>query len=535
MEQLGPSDKPYKRMLLWDKRFQSRQKQAYGSEDVRHTTASDSEDPIESFLTYKLDRLDPPQYTYRALLDFLNRARLVDLTTNIPPTERNILVDDRRDLTDTLSTRNWDKYVSYPPEGESRSLNLLNERELYVKLCEKRAENGAERRTIFITNMTPSCALALVATASILQTNIVRDFLRRYISYRSFWGVTAPFGFGMEFHLSYFALRKGNPRACDPRGMRRRICRSLLFAPKYPLLSDDECIHEVQTSFLVTGVDEWFWTAYCCTETYFGETKDTAQGYFTAGLDPSSGGASLLKYPVWNPREYFLGVLRRRIKQAMKEWSSVVFTVEKRLAIHDEYVFGETLSSILYTEDDDFSSTKEFSWTTQVLWMLHNSLTQTIESWESFESIHRRYFDVREQSLQAPWETYLVSIDKDVTELKLLRRALQQKIEMFDNIRRSFQSATALGEARIVTTQGKSITMLTMVTIVYLPLSLVTTAFSMTVLPKGASLKHYFILLSTFTTATLSVVFSLNKLRTMWEKRKARRTVASQNVKIYEA
>jgi hypothetical protein len=140
----------------------------------------------------------------------------------------------------------------------------------------------------------------------------------------------------MEFHLSYFVLRKGNVDTSDSRRIRKRIRSPDQFIPKYPLLDADECIHEVQISFLLTGIDEWFWTAYCCVETYFGDTGDTAQGYFTRNpqLDAPTGGASPLKRPIWNPREYLLRVLRCRIKQVMKEWSSIVFVVEKRLGIH---------------------------------------------------------------------------------------------------------------------------------------------------------------------------------------------------------
>jgi hypothetical protein len=134
--------------------------------------------------------------------------------------------------------------------------------------------------------------------------------------------------------LPYFILRKGSSRVYDLRGIRRRICRSREFKYRYPLLNEDECIHEVQTSFLVTGVDEWFWTAYCFTEPYPGGIEDTAQSYYAGKLDGSSGGATPLKLPIWNPREYFLRVLRPRIKQARKEWSGVVFAIEKRLAIH---------------------------------------------------------------------------------------------------------------------------------------------------------------------------------------------------------
>jgi hypothetical protein len=122
------------RMLLWDDRLQSRRKQAYPREDEKHSSAQDPEEIIDSFFGHKLDRLDPPQYSCRALMDFLRKAKWVNLTTNIPPTERNILVDDRKDVTDV---RNWDTYSSYPPPGESQNVSLLNERELYLKLGEK--------------------------------------------------------------------------------------------------------------------------------------------------------------------------------------------------------------------------------------------------------------------------------------------------------------------------------------------------------------------------------------------------------------
>jgi hypothetical protein len=63
-------------------------------------------------------------------------------------------------------------------------------------------------------------------------------------------------------------------------------------------------------------------------------------------------------------------------------------------------------------------------------------MTGTIESWESSESMYRQYFDIREnEHLQRSWDTYLLSIDVDMIELRLLRRSLQQKIEMFKNIR----------------------------------------------------------------------------------------------------
>jgi hypothetical protein len=56
----------------------------------------------------------------------------------------------------------------------------------------------------------------------------------------------------------------------------------------------------------------------------------------------------------------------------------------------------------------------------------------------------------------------------------------------------------------------------------------------MTVLPKRTSLKHYFILLTVIASVTLSIVFNLNSLRTMWKKNRPGRAEEPQNVIIYD-
>ena len=94
-----------------------------------------------------------------------------------------------------------------------------------------------------------------------------------------------------------------------------------------------EYLYEAQISLLITGVDEWFWTTYFCAETHFG-SEESIQYYHENKLDALTGGEKSLLYPVWNPREYYLSILSRRLKQVTKEWSTVVESLEDRLRIH---------------------------------------------------------------------------------------------------------------------------------------------------------------------------------------------------------
>lgn len=140
--------------------------------------------------------------------------------------------------------------------------------------------------------------------------------------------------FVMEFHLPYMAVR--DRLTSDPRELRKghEMLKTLGMEKKNT--PNDSFYYQAQTSFLVTGVDEWHWTAYCCVDTFFGSER-SPDWYVSHQFDgpPAGGRAEFL--PLWNPREYFLFVCARRVSQATKEWTNVVLKLESRL---DEYVRG---------------------------------------------------------------------------------------------------------------------------------------------------------------------------------------------------
>ena len=78
------------------------------------------------------------------------------------------------------------------------------------------------------------------------------------------------------------------------------------------------------------GIDEWVWTLVCIVDTYFKSDEQILQDTNSA-LDAPSGQFGLYKQPIWNPREYFILVLSRRMAQVRMEWENIVFTLEKRL------------------------------------------------------------------------------------------------------------------------------------------------------------------------------------------------------------
>lgn len=96
--------------------------------------------------------------------------------------------------------------------------------------------------------------------------------------------------FAMEFHLPYYALRRGPMTNEDPRGLRR--CGK--FSPIHAGTGEAEYLYEAQISVFVTGYDEWLWTTHCCVEPFFG-SRESIKRYHD---DAPSGAALPTELPV---------------------------------------------------------------------------------------------------------------------------------------------------------------------------------------------------------------------------------------------
>lgn len=140
-------------------------------------------------------------------------------------------------------------------------------------------------------------------------------------------------------------MREGAfPSLRDTRQINKKYLRRSAQLPLQHHSSDQEDLyyHEAQTSSLCWGPDESFWTELFLVDTYFGSEKDHVN-YLTPtqgadpgdGIDPTLGGRGSMRRPLFDPREYFLLKIDRRIEQVATEYSALVETFNKRM---EEYV-----------------------------------------------------------------------------------------------------------------------------------------------------------------------------------------------------
>lgn len=84
---------------------------------------------------------------------------------------------------------------------------------------------------------------------------------------------------------------------------------------------------------MICVVDDFFWTAYFCGDTYY-TGEDTVDEYLKEGLDGPSAGQTRCDWPIWDPRYYFLTVLSIRMYQVTAEWTVLVQVLESYLDPH---------------------------------------------------------------------------------------------------------------------------------------------------------------------------------------------------------
>lgn len=131
-------------------------------------------------------------------------------------------------------------------------------------------------------------------------------------------------------------------------------------SPSLTIASTD-FIHEAQISCVITGSDDWRWTAYCFVDTYFDEEDSReslvqyAEHRQNGGFEscPLTRGTCDASLPIWSPRYYFLRVLEVRTSQVVREWHNTVSMLARRI---EDYVSALLRISHLAPQLSSFNS-----------------------------------------------------------------------------------------------------------------------------------------------------------------------------------
>ncbi|KAB8276290.1 hypothetical protein BDV30DRAFT_235745 [Aspergillus minisclerotigenes] len=501
----------------WKKEFSVRRTALYLGQDSRLRVPIGGS-MIDEFFNSASPDLVPPR-RHELLRKFLDQtgARSFPEALNTTPADTRVLamIDDRCDpclqFTDNpdgtsfLPMRQWEseEYMRRPPEGIHNQIYGADAGTLYDCLNKNR-KGVAERRILYLVDLTPLMGLALISGVTYMQLPQIRSFLSRHVAFDTHMGISQIRGFTLEFHLPHYVLRPSQTKFQDRRGLRKHR----FFRP--PRSDDSDCIYEAQLSLVVSGVDDYFWTACFCEDSYF-RGKNPIPDYLEDKVDGPSFGLRMSKYPIWDPRYYFLSILSIRMSQVAMEWTVIVGTLEGHLDKHGE-IDEDSIDHFL-EDEPSLLKTKEYTWILCTLRRLRNSLARLIATWAAFDMNNSVYFNLdTDGALYDKFRECFQQIRQSTAELATQQMVLEQRIEMLEKMSGVLVNASSLSESITATRQGDNIRLLTYITIVYLPVTLVTGAFSMNQVSSDIPWWKYWVALFCLTGCTIAVALGLQLL-----------------------
>ncbi|PVH68613.1 hypothetical protein DL98DRAFT_599379 [Cadophora sp. DSE1049] len=311
---------------------------------------------------------------------------------------RTVWLDDRSNFPALQGSGEPREYEN--PLTPTGLLRALTEKQFnHEKLCD------AGRRLIYISDLSPDCIHALAATAPSLHAPALRSAIFSHLESQISIGVKIPstgcLKFELELNLPFFILRKSPPpektthdtvKTKPARGWTDLSFLGLdACDSKIRSSEPDEvwCLQEAQITCVVTGTDDWRWTAYGFVDSeadgVLGELSAQDMLYDQiAGQQIQCLDATI---PIRAPRDYWIKVFELRIVQVTAEYKNLT---HKFKAGFDQYMKAHTisLSSRLATSQDRMTEMKEaFDWTFLMMDVLTKPLdvlSAKLEAWHAF-------------------------------------------------------------------------------------------------------------------------------------------------------
>ncbi|KAH6982595.1 hypothetical protein EDB80DRAFT_824609 [Ilyonectria destructans] len=316
------------------------------------------------------------------------------------------------------------------------------------------------RRLIFIADLDRWGFTALAATVPGLQSEALSSALAKYLMCRSSLHVsTSNLRFNLEFHIPFFCWPKRTTKARDSRvrseGNFIRRCVDLSFLNPGSGSSGQgdgtAVLYEAQISCVITGLDNWTWTAYLFVDTYFEEDSTDDVGSYWDEVedqyspDPLTRGNHDANLPesMSDPRTYFLTVLQIRFLQVKEAWEDLIKKLQPRIC---QYITHHQMS-ILDPQSSNGGATSASDssvWIAQSLHaikQLQYSISQTASEFDRFIDGDVNYFTDQDSFgesftlVKDAWK----SIKHTRHELRKLDGLLGQLIEQCEDFRKDIE------------------------------------------------------------------------------------------------
>ncbi|KAL1596468.1 hypothetical protein SLS60_009114 [Paraconiothyrium brasiliense] len=212
-----------------------------------------------------------------------------------------------------------------------------------------------------------------------------------------------------------------------------------------------------------------------------------------------------------NGTDAFLTAVLTEFEDAIKRYNEVHNTIAHLVIPSHDFIFQESLRDERLFDDTSFSWTRRYFWALHVLPMINHSISTIIEVLEGFWNGSSPHFatlwpdypryDLREptqRGCQPPSEHnvkqmthFKTNLQNAKWELEKIREANAALIPQIKSLQTTLFNGTSVLESRRTVQQGENVKLLTVVNVLFLPLSFITGVFGMTNMPEDADFAKF--------------------------------------------
>ena len=229
----------------------------------------------------------------------------------------------------------------------------------------------------------------------------------------------------------------------------------------------------------------------------YGDIYDPFSPWYVLGI---------LAYPDWkssidcynttkcyvNGPEAFLVTLRAELKDARKRLLDVYECISDLVTIPPDFMFRQEVRDKLLLGDDEFKYLRRYFWAYHSLGIMNEDIQKIVNTyrttftedmwkgsdkiiWPGDETLPLRYAYWRKRMA-----VIKADIELEINGLEDIEERSRKKMKEVSILRENLISGTSVLKQAVTVQQGHNIRLLTLVTIFFLPLTFVTSVFSMT-------------------------------------------------------
>ncbi|KAI9776734.1 MAG: hypothetical protein M1839_009378 [Geoglossum umbratile] len=219
-----------------------------------------------------------------------------------------------------------------------------------------------------------------------------------------------------------------------------------------------------------------------------------------------------------NGLEAYLWGINQELRGSRRNLRQIAEQITSIATPPDDFLFNPKSRDALLFEDTSYNTSRTYFWALQSLRIMNDTINSIINAWRLYDKpgilTPDQMLELKQDTatpLKAPSTVValLRDVERQIEQLGEMVRTNNTRQEEIRALRDGLFNASAVLEARTTVAQGQNIRILTIVSMIFLPIGFCTSVFGMQILPKSTNLATLAVVLVAICIPTYGVILGL--------------------------